>query len=118
MRRLRNKDSWQWIAYVSGIGAAVLFLLLLYAPNGNWKLALLIMIIVAVGVMLTNPRYRLLALGTSTVLTGLAGLVAELTATVSATLPSGGTLRGFPSWNTISSMNEPTKAGHQKNNAV
>ena len=91
MPQRRSEDTWQWVAYISGIGAALLFLLLLYAPNGSWKLALLVMIVVAVGVMLANPRYRLLALGSSTVLTGLAGIVAEITATFSAKLPSGGT---------------------------
>jgi len=87
-------DNWHWVALGSGAGAAVLFLLLLYAPNGMWKVALLILLVVALGVLLANPRNRLLAIGTASALTGLAGFVTDVSFNLSATLPGGGIFRG------------------------
>lgn len=86
-------DSWHWVALGSGVGTATLFLLLLYAPNGTWKVALLILLVVALGVLLANPRNRLLAIGSTSALTGLAGFITDVSFNLSATLPGGGILK-------------------------
>lgn len=64
MSRQIKTDSWHWIALGSGLGAAVLFVLLLYALNGKQKVVL-ITLAVSLVVSLANPRNRLLALGTA-----------------------------------------------------
>ena len=73
----------------SGVGATVLLLLLLFAPSGLWKAALLFLIGVTLIVLVWNPRYRLFGIGTAAALTGLGGFVAELSLNASATLPDG-----------------------------
>ena len=94
MSRQIENDSWHWVALASGVGATVLFLLLLYAPNGMWKVALLILLVVALVVMLANPRNRLLAIGTASCLTALACFAADISFNLSATLPRGGIFQG------------------------
>lgn len=83
-------DRWHLVAIGAGVGATCLFLLFLYAPNGIWKVAVTLLLIVALIVMMWNPRYRLLALGTAAAATGVAGFVTELSLNVSATLPGNG----------------------------
>lgn len=94
MSRQIETDNWHWIALGSGVGAAVLFVLLLYAPNGTWKVVLIILLVVSLVVLLANPRNRLLALGTAASLTALAGFVSDISLNLSATLPGGGILQG------------------------
>lgn len=94
MSRQIETDSWHWIALGSGLGAAVLFVLLLYAPNGMWKVVLIILLAVFLVVLLANPRNRLLALGTAASLTALAGFVSDISLNLSATLPGGGIFQG------------------------
>lgn len=93
MSRQIQADNWHWIALGSGVGAAFLFVLLLYAPNGMWKVVLLILLAVALGVLFANPRNRLLAIGTAASLTALAGFVSDISLNLSATLPGGGILQ-------------------------
>lgn len=83
-------DKWYLIALSAGVGATALFLLFLYAPNGVWKVAVALFLIIALIVMMWNPRYRLLALGTAAAATGIAGFVTELSLNASATLPGNG----------------------------
>tara|TARA_R110002124_G_scaffold65409_7_gene178893 strand:- start:1143 stop:1919 length:777 start_codon:yes stop_codon:yes gene_type:complete len=90
--RKAETDRWHFVALGSGIGAMLLFWLFLYAPNGMWKLAVAILLAVALVVMMWNPRYRLFALGTAAAITGIAGFVTELSLNVTATLPGGGIL--------------------------
>lgn len=87
-------DRWHLVAIGAGVGATCLFLLFLYAPNGIWKVAVTLLLIVALIVMMWNPRYRLLALGTAAAATGVAGFVTELSLNVSATLPGSGVFSG------------------------
>ena len=94
MSRQIETDNWHWIAFGSGVGAAVVFVLMLYAPNGTWKVVLIILLAVSLVVLLANPRNRLLALGTATSLTALAGFVSDISLNLSATLPGGGILQG------------------------
>jgi len=92
-RQIRT-DNWHWIALGSGAGATLLFLLLLYAPNGVWKLAVAVLLLVALLVLLANPRNRLLAIGTTSALTGVAGFVTDVSFNLAATLPGVGMLQG------------------------
>lgn len=94
MHRKFVADTWHWIALGSGIGVTVLLLLFLYAPNGVWKVAIAVLLGVAAIVMMWNPRFRLLALGTAAAATGVAGFVTELSLNVSATLPGNGVFSG------------------------
>ncbi len=94
MSRRTGNDNWLWIALGAGIGATALFFLLLYAPNGMWKLALVVLLVVALVVLLANPRNRQLAIGTTSALTGLAGFVTDISFSLSATFPGGGILQG------------------------
>lgn len=94
MVRKFEADRWHLIALSAGGGATGLLLLFLYAPNGIWKVAVALLLIVAVIVMMWNPRYRLLALGTAAAATGIAGFVTELSLNVSATLPGSGVFSG------------------------
>jgi hypothetical protein len=87
-------DNWPWISLGSGIGAAALFVLLLYAPNGMWKVVLIILLAASLVVLLANPRNRILALGTATSLAALAGFVSDISLNLSATFPGGGVLQG------------------------
>ena len=86
MGQRNHSDYRHWIALGSGVGATVLLLLLLFAPSGPWKAALLFLIGVTLIVMVWNPRYRLFGVGTVAALTGLGGSVAELSLNASATL--------------------------------
>ena len=63
MDRKFDADRWYVIALSAGVGATALLLLFLYAPNGVWKVAIAVLLGVAAVVMMWNPRYRLLALG-------------------------------------------------------
>lgn len=94
MDRKFDADRWYVIALSAGVGATALLLLFLYAPNGVWKVAIAVLLGVAAVVMMWNPRYRLLALGTAAAATGIAGFVTELSLSVSATLPGNGVFSG------------------------
>lgn len=73
----------------AGGGATVLLLFLLYAPNGIWKIFLVLLIAVTLLVMLWNPRYRLFGIGTASALTGVGGFVTEWSFSATATMPGG-----------------------------
>lgn len=94
MSRQIETDNWHWISVGSGVGAAALIVLLLYAPNGMWKVVLIILLVVSLVVLLANPRNRLFALGTAASLTALAGFVSDFSLNLSATLPGGGIFQG------------------------
>ncbi|WP_428515466.1 hypothetical protein [Roseovarius sp.] len=94
MSRQIKTDSWHWIALGSGLGAAVLFVLLHYAPNWKWKVVLIIPLAVSLVVLLANLRNRLRALGTAASLTALAGFVADISLNPSSFLPGGGIFQG------------------------